>query len=258
MDDRLSFIRVGTSGFSYKDWAGSFYPQFCPPADFLQVYANHFDTVEIDATFYRIPDRSTVLRWHKVTPEYFVFAAKFPKAVTHEGTAGERLETMRRFVAAMQPLENKQGPLLMQFPYSFKPEQREMLQRLIEAVPEHLQVAVELRHKGWLEEASVLDLMRKRNMALTLIDHPWMPRHSEMTADFGYVRLLGDRKKIQGDFSYVRDDREEDLRWWAELLDVQSKLGRTVYVYINNHYTGHSPTTAWRLIELLRGSGEPS
>ncbi len=247
-----SLIRIGTSGFSYKDWAGNFYPQFCPPADFLQVYASQFDTVEIDATFYRIPGRDMVARWDKVTPDGFVFTAKFPRMVTHEGSVQERIEAMGRFVGAMRPLESKLGPLLMQFPYSFKPDQETLLDQLLEALPSDVQIAVELRNKAWLNVESVFDRLRELNIAHTLIDHPWMPRQNEMTADFGYVRLLGDRKKIQGDFSYVRDDREDDLNWWADLLRQQAALGRTVYVYVNNHFTGHSPTTAQTLIELLR------
>lgn len=248
-----SNIRIGTSGFSYKDWAGNFYPQFCPPADFLQIYANYFNTVEIDATFYRIPGKDMVERWNRVTPDGFVFTAKFPRTVTHEGTAEQRVETIGRFIEALKPLKGKLGPLLLQFPYSFKPDQQQLLERLLAALPEGLQVAVELRHKGWLKVEPIFDQFRQRNIAYTLIDHPWMPRQTIMTADFGYVRLLGDRKKIADNFSYVRDDREDDLRWWADLLAQQSKFGHMVYVYVNNHFTGHSPSTAQRLIELLKG-----
>ena len=100
-------IRIGTSGFSYKDWLGNFYPQFCPQSDFLRFYASKFNTVEIDSTFYHIPKEDTVKRWYKVTPDKFLFTAKFPQTVTHEGSLNSRIDNARKFIDVIKNLNSK-------------------------------------------------------------------------------------------------------------------------------------------------------
>lgn len=244
-------IRIGTSGFSYKDWLGNFYPQFCPEADFLQFYTSKLNTVEIDSTYYRIPTADTVKRWCKVTPDSFIFSAKFPKYVTHEGEISQRLEYMDRFIKTMSKLGSKLGPLLLQFPYSFKPEQKQMLIELLNNLPDKSRFAVELRNKKWLEEKEIFDLMKNKNIAFCLIDHPWMPKLKLATADFAYFRFLGDRKKIENDFSFVRFEREEELKFWHDVVKDMSKQGKDCFGYFNNHYSGHSPSTAKKFIESL-------
>lgn len=246
-----SRVHIGTSGFSYKDWLGNFYPQFCPPQDFLTFYSSRFRTVEIDATFYRIPSEKTVTKWAEMTPDNFIFAAKFPRTVTHEGELPARLAEAERFVGVMRALAGKLGPLLLQFPYGFKPEQKELLGRLIEAMPGDIRISIELRNRAWLEHQDVFDLMKGKNIALCLIDHPWMPRLRTYTADFVYLRFLGDRKKIEEDFSYVRFDREDELGWWHTVIEEVSGEGRDLFAYFNNHYSGHAPSTAIRLLELI-------
>nr|MBN2277048.1 DUF72 domain-containing protein [candidate division Zixibacteria bacterium] len=251
--DKSSEILVGTSGYSYQDWLGNFYPQFCPRADFLRFYSSIFRTVEIDSTYYRIPNPDTICRWRNTTPEGFVFTAKFPSSVTHEGDIETRLDNAGAFIAGIRLLENKLGPLLLQFPYNFNPEDHfDILKQLIENLPDDLKFAVEIRNRKWLGN-SFYDLLRVRNIALVQVDHPWMPRQSEFTADFAYVRFLGDRKKIPGDFSYIREDHHEDLKWWSHVLEEFSRSRGEVYAYFNNHYSGHSPTSALKLIELVGG-----
>lgn len=249
-------IRIGTAGFSYKDWLGNFYPQFCPAADFLRFYTSVFCTVEIDATFYRIPSAETVKKWSSQCRDEFIFTAKFPKGVTHQGELPERLDTAAAFMEVMRGLGDCLGPLLMQFPYSFKPVDFELLARLVEAIPADLRIAVEVRNKTWLKVPELFDLLKAKNIALVLIDHPWMPRREVATADFHYIRFLGDRKQIQDDFSYVRKDREEDLGWWRDVIKRLTADGQELFAYFNNHYSGHSPTTARRMIELLGANGQ--
>jgi uncharacterized protein YecE (DUF72 family) len=246
-------IRIGTSGFSYKDWLGNFYPNFCPDRDFLRYYSSQFNTVEIDSTFYRIPAAGTVRKWADTTPEDFVFAAKFPRTVTHEGEPGQRVDEAGRFIDAIRELGSKLGPLLLQFPYGFKPEEFGVLESIVSAMPEGLAVSVELRNKKWLTD-QLYTLLKDRNISLCLIDHPWMPRLTVRTGPFQYIRLLGDRKKIESDFSFVRDEREDDLRSWRDVIRGAAQQGTDVFIYINNHYTGHSPTTARQLAGLVNGS----
>lgn len=243
-------IRIGTSGYSYKDWLGNFYPQFCPSQDFLRFYSSRFTTVEIDMTFYRVPTETMVRRWHKSTPGGFTFAAKFPRTVTHEGTRADRCDTAGHFVGIMQGLEEKLGPLLLQFPYSFKPDQFKLLEAIVDSLPEGPSYSVEVRNRKWLD-GELFDFLRERKIALCLVDHPWMPRCAEQTASFAYVRFLGDQRKIDSDFSYVRDGREEALQWWADSIGNFASDGREVYVFFNNHFSGHAPTSAYRAMELL-------
>ncbi|MBU0984477.1 MAG: DUF72 domain-containing protein [candidate division Zixibacteria bacterium] len=243
-------IKIGTAGFSYKDWLGNFYPQFCPQADFLRYYASRFSTVELDSTFYRIPTEATIAKWAASTPDGFRFSAKFPRTVTHEGDTPARLEQAQYFVDIMRGLGGKLGALLLQFPYSFKPESSGLLKSILDVLPKKdISVAVEVRNKAWLSD-DFYAWLRKRNVALCLVEHPWMPRLSVQTADFHYLRFLGDHKKISEDFSYVRRDCEDDLVFWGNLL--QHLPGSPdAYTYFNNHYSGHAPSTAIRLVEIL-------
>lgn len=245
-------VFVGTSGFSYKDWEGNFYPEKVASRDYLEYYAGQFQTVEIDSTFYRIPAPSTVDRWRRVTPDTFMLAAKFPRTVTHEGDLPSRLADAERFIEVMRRMEGRLGPLLLQFPYGFRPDQFDVLEKLVDAMPDDLKVSVELRNRKWLGP-KLYALLRQKDIALCLIDHPWMPRLSEATADFHYLRFLGDRKKIQSDFSFERDPRESDLEFWQKIIEAAAQRGMDIFAYFNNHYTGHSPTSARRLLELLSG-----
>ncbi len=186
-----------------------------------------------------------------MTPDNFVFAAKFPQTVTHKGELPQRLDDAAQFVKVMRALGDKLGPLLLQFPYGFKPDKEPLLLKLMEAMPEDLRIAIELRNKKWLQNEKVFDRMREKNMAFCLIDHPWMPRLDLETADFVYLRFLGDRNQIDNDFSYVRFAREEELVWWGGLINRVAGEGKDLYAYFNNHYSGHAPSTAFRLLEML-------
>jgi uncharacterized protein YecE (DUF72 family) len=247
-----SNIRVGTSGWSYKDWVGNFYPPKLPSTGYLKHYSSIFSTVEIDSTFYRIPAISTIKKWADTTPNGFVFAAKFPRTVTHEGTAESRLRDIVSFTEAMRHLEGKLGPLLLQFPYSFKPDSWPLLERLIAAIPSDIPLSVEVRNKAWLENDPMRELLRSRNISWCLIEHPWFPKVKIQTADFLYLRFLGDQKGITEDYSYIRDPRESDLVWWANTIKELSAKSRKTYVYFNNHFSGHAPTTSQKFIELLQ------
>lgn len=244
-------VRIGTAGFGYKDWLGNFYPQFCPVADFLRYYSSKFNTVELDVTFYRIPAEKVVKKWGASTPAGFLFAAKFPRTVTHEGDLATRQEQAEQFISVIRGLNEKLGPLLLQFPYSFKPDSHDILKGLVSMMPKDLQVSVELRNRHWLSE-DLYAWFRKRNIALCLIDHPWMPKLTVQTADFQYIRLLGDHRKLTEDFSYIRYERDEELKWWGDLISGFANGSGHCYTYFNNHYSGHAPTTAYKLFEILQ------
>ena len=249
-------LRLGTSSWSSEDWVGVFYPPGTPASGFLGEYSRHFDTVEVDATFYRSPAPSMVKNWRERTPPGFLFAAKFPRAITHEKVLLICQDEVTGFVSAMDLLGDKLGPLLIQFPYFNKAAfaaPQDFLARLkpfLEKLPGSHAYALEIRNKGWISE-QFLDLLRKHNIAFALLDHPWMTPVQQLarkfdlvTADFAYVRFLGDRKGIEektGHWDKTIVNREREMETW--IPEIRRLLARplTVYAYFNNHYAGFAP-----------------
>jgi uncharacterized protein YecE (DUF72 family) len=237
---------------------GAFYPPGTKPADYLARYAEKYDCVEIDSTFYRVPTTAIIRKWAGDTPASFHFAAKVPQAITHEKVLADCGEELSRFLRAMDGLGDKLGPLLLQFPYfnrSAFPSLKEFLTRLrpfLISLPQHYRWALEIRNKHWIQPV-LLDLLREHRVAFTLIDQSWMPgidqilqSHDPLTADFAYLRWLGDRKGIEEittSWDKVVVDRTRDLERWVQ--PVRSFLPRVevVYGFFNNHYSGHAPAS---------------
>jgi uncharacterized protein YecE (DUF72 family) len=245
-------IHIGTAGFSYRDWLGNFYPQFCPPADFLRCYAMTFNTVELDSTFYHIPTRQVVEKWSAATPQGFRFAAKFPRTVTHEGELRTRIEEAEKYFEAMAAMSDKLGPLLMQFPPSFHAGRYADLCELLGRIPRGFRVAVEFRCRDWLTP-DLFRLLESRDVGLCLAEFPGMPRLKVRTTDFVYLRFVGDHSEITDDFSYVRRGRQEELAYWSELAEHFAGENADIFAYFNNHYSGHAPSTALKFRESLQG-----
>ena len=245
-------LYLGTSGWSYADWEGSLYPENLPAASRLAEYVKEYATVEIDSTFYGIPRPRTVERWREVAPEGFLFAAKFPREITHEkGLVGCEHQA-REFIDAMERLGEKLGPLLLQLPPYFPAGEIETLDLFLERLPEGFKYAVEVRHRSWIH-SGLQDLLRERGAALVLVDYPRMPRRQEATADFSYIRWLGDRSEFPSGHTHPKKDRSEDLRWWSGLVDGFLADGKTVFAYANNHYQNHSPSTLEQFLEIRSG-----
>jgi uncharacterized protein YecE (DUF72 family) len=251
-------ILLGTSSFTATGWRGSFYPKCLRPADYLSFYAQHFDTVEIDSTFYATPNVSVVRTWNAKTPEGFLFAAKVPQEITHKKVLKDCDEEFKVFLTTMEALGEKLGPLLFQFgkfdKYAFK-SLDDFLARLVpflKKLPKEHKFAVEIRNKDWLVP-KLADVLREHGVALTLIDQGWMPRPWEMkdkfdliTADFTYVRWLGDRKGIEEKtttWDKVIVDRQADLSEWVNLLKKVQERRIMILAFANNHYAGFGPGT---------------
>ncbi len=240
----LSMVHFGTSGWSYADWVGPFYPVGTPVARYLAVYAQQFASVEVDATFYRPPSMAMITAWRDRTPDGFRFAAKVPRLITHDQQLLDVQPAIEQFAQIMRELGPKCGPLLFQFAPSFTAAHFDRMAALVPALPVDLRWAIEVRHTSWLTE-QFYDLLRAHNVALAHVDLPWMPRTTPVTADFAYIRWLGDRRKIAEDFSYVRPELERggDLDWWARQIERMVAREVEVFGYANNHYQGHSPAT---------------
>jgi len=229
--------------------------------EFLSYYAGKFRTVEIDSTFYGTPRPSTVTSWRDKTPADFVLALKVPQIVTHEKILVGCESEFDEFIETVSLLGEKLGPMLFQFPKFDKwilKDSKEFLTRLdsfLKRIPNgSLRFAVEIRNKSWLD-ARLTDFLRERNVALTLTDTSFMPRPWEMkepldliTAEFAYVRWLGNRKGIEEQtttWDKTVVDRRSDLENWVDLLQrvVNDKRIRKIFAYANNHYAGHAPKT---------------
>ena len=258
-------LHLGTSSFTAEGWERSFYPQGIQARDYLSYYATQFGSLEVDATFYRIPAVSTVTGWAANTPPNFLFALKAPQEITHDRVLVDADSTLREFLRATEPLGEKLAVILLQFPYFNKkafPSPVDFLNRLkpfLAKLPSDPRFALEIRNKNWLGPA-FCDLLRKHNIALALIDHPWMARPAELlakgdpiTADFTYIRWLGDRKAIE-EQTKVWDktiiDRKSDLQQWIEACRNFLKRKIRVFAFANNHYGGYAPDTI-RLFEKL-------
>jgi uncharacterized protein YecE (DUF72 family) len=247
------------------------------PGDFLRYYATQFDAVEVDSTYYAIPSERTVDGWAAKTPSHFRLAAKFPRSIVHGGESAHpdpgrvlasdaTFADRDQFLEVMSRLGERLGPLVLQFPFFSKsafPEPGpffERLDRFLGELPAHIAYAVEIRNPTWLG-ADLGAICRKHSAALVLVDQEWMPhgdrverRMEPITAEFTYLRLLGDRKEIEAlTTTWDREviDRQKSLERWAELIARFTQLELRSWVFVNNHYAGHAPTTVRRLRELF-------
>ena len=248
-------VRIGTQGWNYDAWVGPFYPTGTRGADFLPVYARAFGTVEVDSTFYAIPPSKTVRGWADRTPPDFRFALKLPQEITHERRLRDSGDLARLFFDRARELGPKLGPILVQLGPDFGPAELPALAGFLPTLPADLQVAIEFRQRGWLYEG-VLALLAEHNVALALSDARWIPRKQMLslaarpTADFGYVRWMGPDRSIV-DYSRVQVDRSRELEAWSHALSSLAERVREVYGYVNNHFAGHSPSSARDLQRLL-------
>ncbi len=242
-------IRIGTSGWSYKDWEGVFYE---PGESKLQKYCKVFDTAEIDSTFYSYPDPKVIegLSWH--APRNFVFAAKIPSLITHEkklDTSKGVLKDLNRFLELLKPLRDsgKLGPLLIQLPPKFEYDKhRDVLERFLSELPVEYQFAIEFRDKSWLR-SDVMGMLSRYDVAYTIVDEPLLPPETYITADFAYVRWHG---KGKNPWYYYHYDRKELEAWKPRVLEVSEKT-KNIYGYFNNHFKGYAVHNALQVLEIL-------
>lgn len=197
-------VVIGTSGFSYKEWIGSFYPPKLPAARMLQFYAERLATVELNNTFYRMPNEALVRGWNERTPESFRFVLKAPRQMTHIRKLQDCAEALTRFTSVASMLGDKLGPLLFQLPPTFQRDV-DRLAGFLRLLPQGVRAAFEFRHPSWFDEATYVTL-REHGAALCIAEVDDQPPPLVATADFGYLRLR-------------REDYTPDqIASWAEKL----------------------------------------
>ncbi len=246
---------------------GKVYSPGTRQTDYIAEYAQRYNTVEIDSTFYGTPRQSTVDGWRERTPETFLFAAKAPQIITHQKFLEGCERDLTEFLTVMDTLGPRLGPIVFQFPYyskKYNVSEADFIARLkpyIESLPKdgHLFV-VEVRNKAWLR-APLCEVLTEHGVALALIDHPWMHTCNQLmkingifTGPFAYIRLLGDRyaiEKITTTWGEQVIDRKPDLARWAPVMKSILSQRLNVFGYINSHYSGYAPGDVDTLYEML-------
>ncbi len=244
-------LRLGTMGWSYSFWKPSFYPKDLPAADFLAFYAKHFDTVEADSTFYRIPTAKTVNEWREQTPEGFRFSLKFPQKITHIKMLRDCQEETRVFLERADLLKEKLGVLLLQFSPMFRQEHLSLLAEYLRILPTGHRYAVEVRNESLLT-SELISLLQQQNAALAWVDAIKMPLIEEKTAPFVYIRWEGDRKAVTGTMGKPESDRSEGIREWSQKLKALVDEGVEVFGYFSKFYSGFPPADVTQLLGLMK------
>ncbi len=235
-------LRVGCVGYSYDFWVGPFYLRHTPQSDFLHLYGKVFDLVEIDSTFYHIPAPEVAHGWRRTVPPNFLFAAKFPRVVTHEQALGGPKGPIDAFLRAIEELRPKIGPLLLQLPPAFEVRGgRERLLGFLDSLPTDQRYAVEFRHDSWMQ-ARIFEELRRRDVAMVWNETQYLDTMPEVTTDFLYLRFIGDRSLDR--LGTVQIDRTKEMERWVERLRRVEGDVRRAYVLFNNHFAGFGPACA--------------
>jgi len=230
-------IWVGTSGYNYPEWRGSFYPEKFATAKMLPFYAERLATVEINYTFYRSPKPSILAGWSRQTPPHFRFTLKAPKRITHDARLRDCAESLNYFLETAATLGPKLGILLFQLPPILRKDLT-VLDAFVAGFPAGTRAAFEFRHASWLSD-EVLERLRARNLALCVADSEKMTTPVEITADYGYFRLR--------DEGYTPDD----IARWARTIQEKTSRCRDVFVYFKHEEAGKGPQFARLLLDAL-------
>ena len=235
---------VGCSGWHYADWEGQFYPRGMDSQDYLPWYSKAFDYVEADATFHTMPDRFTTIGWNKLTPDNFRFTAKFPRVITHDNRLGGPPSDLETFFEMMKPLKDKLLALLIQLPSSLTAQEgMEKLKKMIPLFDKDFRYAIEVRDESWFNK-DFYKLLSSNNICLTWSVLEAIHTNTEVTADFIYLRLIGDRRLDGKDPRPILRNRTPEMKaWGARLKMVQNKVNFGI-VAANNQYAGFGPSTA--------------
>ena len=235
-------IRIGCSGWQYSHWRGDFYPAELPQSRWLEHYATRFDTVEINNTFYRLPEPETFAEWRRRVPPGFLYAVKASRYLTHMKKLNQPREPIQRLFLRAKALGRAFGPVLYQLPPRW-PVNLERLEPFLKALPQHRRHAIEFRDPSWYSE-DVFALLERHRMALCLHDMAGSSSGRRMVGPFVYVRFHGVQK-------YAGRYTDSTLTEWGDWLAERAASGVPVFAYFNNDTGGHAPRDALRLRSAL-------
>ena len=234
-------IRIGTSGWNYPHWKDIFYPDHLPKRKWLEFYTQYFETVELNATFYRLPSEKTFQNWYKRTPKEFVWSLKASKFITHTKRLKNVQDPLDKFYNSISGLKEKCGPILFQLPPSLSFEKK-LLEDFCKMLDPSYKYALEVRHKSWINN-EVFEILKKYNIAFCISDSAGRyPYHEAITSDFIYIRLHGPTKL------YASEYTEQEISDWATKLKGWQK---DAFVYFDNDFKGYAIKNAKMLKDLL-------
>ena len=246
----MTELLIGTSGWSYKEWTGVFYPT--SSTNKLSFYSTLYSTAEVDSSFYAYPSKGLVIGWARYTPDNFVFSVKLPQLLTHEKkldlSKGVEADLVR-FLSLLKPLmtTGKLGPILVQLPPSYSYQSDfEKLKSFLGSAPEDVKFAVEFRHPSWLRE-DVWSFLRSRNVANVIVDEPLLPPDTIVTADFAFIRWHGHGSRPW--YNYRYNDKELDV-WVPKVKEVAARVKKT-YGYFNNHFKGFAVENSLKMMDKI-------
>ena len=239
-------IRIGTSGWNYKHWIGPFYPPGMPAKDMLAFYAEHFDTVELNNSFYQLPSSKTFKNWRQTVTNDFVFAVKGSRFITHMKKLKAPKTSTKKFFTRVERLEDKLGPILFQLPphWGCDPDR---LAGFLDALPSRRRYVFEFRDQSWYTE-EVYDLLKKHNAAFCIYELAGKESPLEITADFTYIRLHGPTRA-----AYAGSYPPQTLKKWARRIKEWRSDLKAIYFYFNNDPEGHAVNNARKLKDMLKG-----
>lgn len=241
----MAEIRIGTSGYHYKHWVGRYYPAGIKSADMLAHYLRDFDTVELNNTFYQLPNESSFDTWRKSTPSDFLFAVKGSRFISHMIKLKDPERGLVNFLPRAERLRGKLGPILWQLPPGWKVN-LERLETFLQLLPREHRYTFELRNPTWMTD-EVYEILRKYNAAFCIYELAGYQSPIEVTADWTYIRLHGPTAfKYQGSYT------DEQLAAWADRIRAWSRRMKAIYVYFDNDDSAYAVDNALTLKRMLK------
>ncbi|MBC8387054.1 MAG: DUF72 domain-containing protein [Actinobacteria bacterium] len=239
----VSNVYIGTSGWSYNNWIGKFYPKDLKKIEWLKYYAKYFNTVEINYSFYHLPKKETLKKWLHITPANFLFILKASRYITHIKRLVDCNESLIRFLDVSSELGEKLGPILFQMPPNMKKD-KERLKKFLEILPKNCSYAFEFRDESWFCN-DIYRLLNKFRCAIVISSSPKFPIHYKITGNFCYMRMHGNRELYSSSYT------EDELRKVAKFISKNQKNNIQTYIYFNNDIEGYAVDNAKLLLELI-------
>lgn len=237
-------IRIGTSGWHYDHWIGPFYPEASPSEKMLSFYAARFDTVEVNNTFYQIPDENTLRTWLKTVDDDFLFSVKASRYITHMKKLKDPKDPLSRFFGSIGALDEKIGAVLFQLPPNFG-KNSDRLRSFIELLPDKYRYVFEFRDPDWFDE-EIYNILKDNNAAFCIYEIEGRESPKQITTDFVYIRLHGPAKR-----AYQGKYEKEELSGWAGAISTWTNSGKDVYCYFDNDQKGYAAINAMELRDML-------
>ncbi len=242
MADKREYF-LGCSGYFYKGWWGKFYPKDLKMSEWFSYYVNRFNTVEINATFYRMPKPSDIRRWYENTPESFIFSVKMPRTITHYKKFRNTMEEVRNFCNLIKKnLKEKLACMLIQLPPNYQIS-KENLSIILGQLDPEIKNVIEFRHKSWWCD-EIYEQLKRAGVCFCTVSAPKLPEDLVVTANFIYIRFHGKDRWYRYNYS------DEELKEWAE--KIKGGGFKTAYIYFNNDFNANAPYNCEKLREFLK------